>query len=154
MSTYLMWKSFELTRLVYTGVPYPHIFTPDPNTETVLIETKFEKLLGFHMSSVVLFSILLCVFHFLARSIFDASFPFIYLTPSYVALAVFISLHLATTHFLFKMGDQFWDCLFKLFQLKNELGGCTRKPIGYATTLGHFKLSSRGLHIKNILSKN
>lgn len=139
-----MWKSFQLTRAIYDRILYPHILTPNSSTEQTYVECRARKLIRFHMSTCVLSIILFCVFHFLGRSLFDPKFEYIYLTPFYVGLGVFIIMHLMLTKMLLIMGNQLWECFNNTIFLEREMNGWTMKPIGYATQINHRQLLSQG----------
>ncbi len=140
-----MWKSFQLTGSIYDRILYPHILTPNPCTEKTRVEIRASKLIRFHMSSCVLSIILFCVFHFLGRSIFDPKFEYVYLTPFYVGLGVFIIMHLTLTRMLLVMGQQLWECFNNTLKLERDMNGWIMKPIGYATQIGHSQLLSQGI---------
>lgn len=147
MSTPLMWKSMQLSQSVYDRFMYPHLATLVPSTETVFFELCFQKRIPFHLSSCAHIAMLSCVFHFLARCFLELNFRYIYITPFYVGLAVFIIMHLLLVSLYMLMGDQGLKFLNYLLKFERELLGNKMKPVGYATKIGHYPLLFKGMYL-------
>lgn len=143
-----MWKSTQLSQSVYDRFMYPHLATLVPSTETILLELCFKKRIPFHLSSFAHIFMLFCVFHFLARCVFELNFRYIYLIPFYVGLAVFIVMHLLLVSLFMSMGDQGLEFLNYLLQLEREMLAKKLKPVGYATKIGHYQLLLQGKYLK------
>ncbi len=139
-----MWKTFQLTQSVYDRFLYSHPAKMIPSTETILLETRFKERIPFHLSSLSHLIMLCSVFHFLSRCLLELNFKYIYLLPIYIALAVFITMHLLFVLMLITMGNEILESLTHLLQLERELIGTGMKPVGYATQVGHYKLLSQG----------